>query len=80
MEEEVRMMTMMMDGLDDSNDFVPFLTCLIFLFWNGVLALALGMAWTPGLGLGWCYTDGQGDFSSFLLPRHEMLNYGSYTV
>ena len=66
MEEEVRMMTMMMDGLDDSNDFVPFLH--FFSFWNGVLALALGMAWTPGLGLGWCYTDGHRDFRFSFFP------------
>lgn len=57
MEEEVRMMTMMMDGLDDSNDFVNFFhdgRLFFFLFFGGrFLALRLGMAWTgSGFGLG----------------------------
>ena len=72
------MMTMMMDGLDDSNDFVPFFTLFFLPELRSGIGISHGMDSRFGSGLvlhGW--TSG---FSFFLLSRHEMLNYGSYTV
>jgi hypothetical protein len=65
-EEEVRMMTMTMDGLDDSNDFC---NSFSFSLLDGVLvALALGMAWH-----GWSGFGLKGKFSYLLVLRHESL-------
>lgn len=67
------MMTMMMDGLDDSNDFCNLF--FSFLLGRRFLALALGMAWMV-----WVWVKGEFSYLLVFVSSREFSNYGSYTV